>query len=404
MSRRPPPARPGVRAGRLPGRFPSRVRCGCGSTGLACHPGHAWPARGAACPLRLDLFPAAPSRVDAGPTGQSGAALSVFTSCWRAAGASSSWGTVSAARPVGFGGFGLSGGFSAGFADCSGGLLFRRGQGVAVGAQALVAGVELAALLVQAALLGGQHANLLLYLHHTGRAARWRGSAPGAGRLPGQAATWPALRAWAASNSARSSGSTPAPARFSSRRQPLPCGPAIGNLLGQAGQALLHAHAAFHHVADLCSSRRHFSARPRTACLALGSPDRPPRSAPGGWVPGQIRQRAGRPCAIRGRSTACRPSRRTLVCSASALARFRYDSRRCSERGVSVQRVVFGGHLGRLFPAFRGWRSVAQDVFHRARFSRVSARRFSVSRRRSLYLETPAASSRNRRSSSGGFR
>ena len=37
----------------------------------------------------------------------------------------------------------------------------------------------------------------------------------------------------------------------------------------------------------------------------------------------------------------------------------------------------------------------------RVRFSRVSASRFSVSRRRSLYLETPAASSRNMRSSSG---
>ena len=37
----------------------------------------------------------------------------------------------------------------------------------------------------------------------------------------------------------------------------------------------------------------------------------------------------------------------------------------------------------------------------RVRFSRVSFSRFSVSRRRSLYFETPAASSRNKRSSSG---
>ena len=37
----------------------------------------------------------------------------------------------------------------------------------------------------------------------------------------------------------------------------------------------------------------------------------------------------------------------------------------------------------------------------RVRFSRVSCRRFSVSRRRSLYFDTPAASSRNTRSSSG---
>src|SRR3989344_5640856 len=50
-----------------------------------------------------------------------------------------------------------------------------RGQRVAVGAQALETGVELAALLVKAALLGSEHANLLLHLHHgsplLGRAA-----------------------------------------------------------------------------------------------------------------------------------------------------------------------------------------------------------------------------------------
>ena len=37
----------------------------------------------------------------------------------------------------------------------------------------------------------------------------------------------------------------------------------------------------------------------------------------------------------------------------------------------------------------------------RVRFSRVSFSRLAVSRRRSLYLDTPAASSRNSRSSSG---
>ena len=37
----------------------------------------------------------------------------------------------------------------------------------------------------------------------------------------------------------------------------------------------------------------------------------------------------------------------------------------------------------------------------RVKFSRVSDKRFSVSRRRSLYLETPAASSKNKRNSSG---
>src|SRR6266702_2946759 len=54
------------------------------------------------------------------------------------------------------------------------------------------------------------------------------------------------------------------------------------------------------------------------------------------------------------------------------------------------QQVLFERPLGRklVIPA-------------RARFSRVSARRCAVSRRRSLYLDTPAASSRNTRSSSG---
>jgi hypothetical protein len=46
-------------------------------------------------------------------------------------------------------------------------------------------------------------------------------------------------------------------------------------------------------------------------------------------------------------------------------------------------------------------RQLGDVVDLRTRFSRVSARRFSVSRRRSLYLVMPAASSRKARSSSG---
>jgi hypothetical protein len=51
--------------------------------------------------------------------------------------------------------------------------------------------------------------------------------------------------------------------------------------------------------------------------------------------------------------------------------------------------------LSRLLPSSRRMSST------RVRFSRVSPRRFSVSRRRSLYLDTPAASSRKIRMSSG---
>ena len=46
--------------------------------------------------------------------------------------------------------------------------LVRGGQGVAVSAQALASGVKLARLLLNAALVGGQHLDLLLHLGHTG--------------------------------------------------------------------------------------------------------------------------------------------------------------------------------------------------------------------------------------------
>jgi hypothetical protein len=71
------------------------------------------------------------------------------------------------------------------------------------------------------------------------------------------------------------------------------------------------------------------------------------------------------------------------------------------ERALLLQAAVTGGHLGLLLQLVEVGVELAQDVLDRVRFSRVSFSRFSVSRRRSLYLETPAASSRNRRSSSG---
>jgi hypothetical protein len=71
------------------------------------------------------------------------------------------------------------------------------------------------------------------------------------------------------------------------------------------------------------------------------------------------------------------------------------------ERALLLQAAVTGGHLGLLSSLSRLALSSRRMSSTRVRFSRVSFRRFSVSRRRSLYLETPAASSRNRRSSSG---
>ncbi len=67
-----------------------------------------------------------------------------------------------------------------------------------------------------------------------------------------------------------------------------------------------------------------------------------------------------------------------------------------------LELAVLGGHLRLLVEARRaGCRARVRMSSTRDRFSRVSASRPSVSLRRSLYLDTPAASSRKMRSSSG---
>ncbi|MNV50481.1 hypothetical protein D3C71_1424950 [compost metagenome] len=99
--------------------------------------------------------------------------------------------------------------------------------------------------------------------------------------------------------------------------------------------------------------------------------------------------------------TACRPSRRTLFCCSSASARFKNHSW-CCLSVASACRVLYLAATSACFSSFSRLAFSSRRMSStRVRFSRVSDRRFSVSRRRSLYLETPAASSRNRRSSSG---
>jgi hypothetical protein len=71
------------------------------------------------------------------------------------------------------------------------------------------------------------------------------------------------------------------------------------------------------------------------------------------------------------------------------------------KRELRLQLVVARGDLGLLREVLELRRELGADVADADRFSRVSSRRSSVSRRRSRYLDTPAASSRKTRSSSG---
>ena len=125
------------------------------------------------------------------------------------------------------------------------------GQCVAVGAQALVARLLLAALFVDAALLGGQHLDLLLHLHHGGAlrgGARLRlaqrifqvGQARGLLLHLGGEYLGLLLGVHACAFEVFHLGSG-----FFAARGPL------RSLLGQLRQALLNTLAAFDHVADL---------------------------------------------------------------------------------------------------------------------------------------------------------
>jgi hypothetical protein len=88
------------------------------------------------------------------------------------------------------------------------------------------------------------------------------------------------------------------------------------------------------------------------------------------------------------------PARSSLrfCAAATAVSAFRPD--RLAVHGIFA-RPLPG------FPVFQIGIQFAQDIFHSYQvFARI-LQRFSVSRRRSLYLDTPAASSRKIRSSSG---
>jgi hypothetical protein len=86
---------------------------------------------------------------------------------------------------------------------------------------------------------------------------------------------------------------------------------------------------------------------------------------------------------------------------ASASARFKNHCWCCLSVASACSVLYLGGHLGLLFELFEVGVQLAQDVFHPGEVLARVVQAVFVSRRRSLYLETPAASSRNRRSSSG---
>ena len=130
-------------------------------------------------------------------------------------------------------------------------LLVGRGQGVLVGGQALAAGVELAGLVLDAALLGGQHLDLLLHL------------ADGAALL-GRLRVGLAQRVFQRGENAlllfqlrgQGDGAVLALGGLGGDLLQLglgilPAGGPLGGLLGQLGQAGLGALAAFDHEADL---------------------------------------------------------------------------------------------------------------------------------------------------------
>ena len=134
------------------------------------------------------------------------------------------------------------------------GQLLRIGhhQGLAIGAHALAAGLLLAALLVQAALLGGQHLDVLLHLHHH------RALAGGAGLGLLQRFVQLGLAHGVLFQLGLQDGSLllrvhvlafellQLGAGILLARIPL------HHLGGQLCQALLHALAPFHHVANFC--------------------------------------------------------------------------------------------------------------------------------------------------------
>ena len=95
-------------------------------------------------------------------------AASWFTACCARGRSSSSWGTLSCSSSRRGGQFGALRGSHC-WRRFARRCLVGRGQGVPVGAQAFMALRPAGGLFVDAALLGGQHLDLLLHLHHAAR-------------------------------------------------------------------------------------------------------------------------------------------------------------------------------------------------------------------------------------------
>ena len=243
----------------------------------------------------------------------------------------------------------------AGFIGC--------GQRIAVGAQALKAGVELAALLVKTALLGGQHADLLLHLHHAAallcRAAL--GLAQGffqIRHLHGLLFDLGGQHLGALFGIHPGTGQV-----FQLDIGLFLAGLPLGDLLGQRDQALLHALAAFHHVADLgfelADLGRGFVE------LALGLVDLVASGVMGladGFEIRLHRAQVGhaRFEVVHGLQ-AIQAHLGLLFLSVGALQK---PLLVLLERGVGLQRVVSGGHLGLFFELFEVGVELAQDVFY----------------------------------------
>jgi hypothetical protein len=159
-------------------------------------------------------------------------------------------------------------------------------------------------LLVQAALLGGQHLDLLLHLHHAG--ALLVGAGLGLAQASSRSGSCMACSStWAASSSACSSASTSCTGQvFQLGVGLLLARLPLGDLLGQL------------HQADLGTG---------FVQLALGLVDLVARGVvrlADGFQFG-LDMRAGRPCAIPGRSRPAGLPGALGCCSASASARFR---------------------------------------------------------------------------------
>ena len=114
-------------------------------------------------------------------------------------------------------------------------------------------------------------------------------------------------------------------------------------------------------------------------------------------LPGDSRRRANPPAGPRSAtarlalSAACRSRARTASCCLANQSRCCACFSRASNSRYSVATLACASSRASCAPSSMRMSST------RARFSRVSAIRLSVSRRRSRYLETPAASSRNTR-------